>query len=113
MRLLSGKTLKPYLLSVKPDNTNLETIYSSGPSRIHVLGMTIANASASTAEATIIWNDGTDDWELVFEKEIYGNDTLFEPEFYVPLNEGCSLKARSSIPNSLTFTVTLIEGGRV
>lgn len=106
-------------VSVTPANTSEATLYAvpAGMKSADVVALWIANLTASAANATVQWSDGTNDFSLIDTKSIAARDYHQPVEFFVPLPEAGSIKITSGTNSALTFTIVVVEfsgavGGR-
>lgn len=104
---LSGR---PRSTALKPSDTNEATLITLADRGGLLLQLVIANNTGSAANATVKWNDGTTDWDIVSAKSIAANDsTIIDPFIRVP--DGGSIKVTSGTGDALTFTATVVEFG--
>lgn len=98
------------VVGLKPGNTSEATMLTAGPERPMVVGVIIANNTASPAAATVKWGDGATDYDIISAKSIAANDSWFG-EVMIPMLEGWTIKVTSGTGSALTFTLVLIETG--
>lgn len=99
------------LVSVKPADTVEATAFTAPKQGAVVLGIIIANNSASTVTATVRWTDtsATTDWDIVVSKSIAANDTGYINEIVLPLRATDLIKVTSGTASALTFTLLVAE----
>ena len=99
-------------VSSTPANTNEATLYTAGNDNPCLIGLWITNITSTAAKATLKIDDGTA-YSLIHEFEIPGNGYLIEPEIYIPMDSGDTIKITSGTASALTFTVIIYEGGAI
>ena len=96
----------------KPADTNFATPYTvTTIPRAGLDGLNIASGAA--AAYTVAINDGTTDY-LLADAVALGANSRIDMDFGQPvLLDGWAIKVKSSVPNALTFTLTISEHYRM
>ena len=101
---------KSRTISLAPADTNEATIFTAAKGN-SVISLRICNVDGTNAaDATVRYNDGSTDFALISTKSIAADDYLYEPDFFLPMQSGWTLKVTSSAANDLVFTIVVLEG---
>lgn len=91
-------------------DTSEATIYTAArPTK--VIQFNIANRTGSAATISVDWEDtsASTDFELVYQKTINGNDSVFIETGALTLAAGDKIKATAGTGNAITIVVTVAE----
>lgn len=91
-----------------PATTSLTTAWTQGQAKALLYSVNIA--AVAGADATVILNDGTTDYELLSAKTLAADAReLLEWDKGIFLYSGFTLKVKSTVNNALVFVVTIEE----
>jgi len=91
-----------------PGDTSEATIFAAGDKGAIWVLLHVANLTGTTANATVVWDDGANDHAILDEYSIDAHDYV-QVDLIVNLRSGNSIKVTSGTGSALSFTVTTIE----
>lgn len=92
-----------------PDDTALTTVYTHAFDGIAFL-LSVNIAAIGAADATLIINDGSTDYEILSAKSLAADAREFiEWRDGFPLREGDMIKVQSSVADDLVFSLVVNE----
>lgn len=99
------------IVSSTPSDTNEATLYTapSGPNNA-LVQIWITNLTASAANATVKWGDGSTDYSLIDTKSMAARD-YHKVDCLIPMRQGYAVKITSGTGSALTFTIVVTEFG--
>lgn len=96
-------------VSSTPANTSEATLFTASGNNVTFAWLHIANTTASAANATVKWGDGSTDYSIIDTYSVPGRGFVTE-ELMIPLRDGYTIKITSGTADALTFTVVVAEG---
>lgn len=94
------------IVSATPSGTSQVTLHTADGTTPKVILLKIANLTASAANATVKWGDGTTDYSIIDTYSIPGRGYLIE-DVLIPLSQGYTIKITSGTASALTFTIVM------
>ena len=99
-------------IGLKPADTNEATLYTAAKENPTMLKLHVANLTATPANATVKWGDGTTDYSIIDTFAVPARGYLVE-DLVIPMKDGYTIKVTSGTANALTFTIIISEYGGV
>lgn len=96
------------IIGLTPANTNEATMFTAGSEFPVLTNIHVANVTASIADATIKWNDGSTSYSLIDTFGVPGRGYLVE-DLFIPLRSSYTIKVTSGTANALTFTLVVVS----
>lgn len=102
----------PGIYFSKPSDTSLTTAYTQAIPGIAYLSW-VNIAAVGGADATVIVNDGSTDYEILSAKTLTADDREFiEFRDPLPLLNGYTVKVKTTTGNNLVFTLLVSDTAR-
>lgn len=99
------------IIGLKPSDTAQHTMLTAGADMPVVVGLIVANNTASGIAATVRWGDGTTDYDIIAAKSVAANDVYMPDMPPIPLRSGYTIKVTSGTGSALTFSLILAATG--
>lgn len=100
--LLRGTPLK---LRANPSGTSLTELLAAPTKGLFELDLLVISSKGTGANASLSWNDGTNETYLLYATPITANDSLFVPLYNFRLLSGYNLSIQTDTGSELYFTL--------
>lgn len=97
------------IVSNTPSDTSETTMLTAGEERPVVAEIWITNLTASNADATLKWGDGSTDFSLIDTEQVDGRSRIGPIECTIPLRKDYTIKITSGTGGALTFSIVVVE----
>ncbi len=108
--MITQQSGQPNTIFSAPSDTSLTTVYTQLLPDGYAFLQSVNIAAVAGADATLIVNDGTTDYEILSAKTLSADDREFlEWQDGLPLREDYIIKVKSSVGDALVFTLVINE----